>query len=276
MDYHALQRKLFEIDPSDPREDLKKLQQAAKGPVDVAPTKDYLNETVNVSKGSLPLDLDSIADFAKLAGVTVNEGKQKDADKVRGNEPKPEAEPGRTKHPFKDRLVGEGPIDQLQKGVRDYDPSAFEKGVAKVFTGEPGKDKEKEKTVKTTTTNATTSSALHPKLISKLEPFKYALEKIFTSERELKREFIELMKKADPKLYVKDEGIEEADKMKVQAPKQRDPNWRTMLAKRTSGAGGMHKDKKHDMKMGKEKHKKDYATESIKDRLWAALNKDDV
>jgi hypothetical protein len=275
MDYHALQRKLFEMDPSDPREDLKKLQQAARGPVDIAPTKDYLNESVAVSKGSLPLELDNIADFAKLAGVTINEGKQKAADKVRGNEPKPEAEPGRTKHPFKDRLVGEGPLDQIQKGVRDYDPSALEKGIKKVFTGDPSKDKDKEKTVKTTT-SSTASSTLHPKLQSKLEPFKYALEKIFTSERELKREFIELMKKADPSLRVNKEGIEEADKMKVQAPKQRDPNWRTMLAKRTSGAGGMHKDKKHDMKMGKEKHKKDYATESIKDRLWAALNKDDV
>jgi hypothetical protein len=271
MDFHALQRKLFEIDPSDPREDLKKLQEAARGPANVPPTKDYLNETVNVSKGSLPLEIDSIADFAKLAGVAINESQQKAADKVRGNEPKPKAEPGRTKHPFKDRLVGEGPLDQIQQGVRDYDPSALEKGIKKVFTGEPGK--EKQPANKTATTSG---SGLHPKLQSKLEPFKYALEKIFTSERELKREFIELMKKADPKLYVKDEGIEEADKMKVQAPKQRDPNWRTMLAKRTSGAGGTHKDKKYDAKIGKEKHKKDYATESIKDRLWAALNKDDV
>ena len=115
MDYHALQRKLFEMDPSDPREDLKKLQQAARGPVDIAPTKDYLNESVSVSKGSLPLELDNIADFAKLAGVTINEGKQKAADKVRGNEPKPEAEPGRTKHPFKDRLVGEGPLIKYKR-----------------------------------------------------------------------------------------------------------------------------------------------------------------
>lgn len=273
MDYHALQRKLFEIDPSDPREDLKKLQAAARGPVDVAPTKDYLNESVSVSKGSLPLELDSIADFAKLAGVTVNEGTQKAADKVRGNEPTPKAEPGRTKHPFKDRLVGEGPLAHIQQGVRDYDPDALEKGIKKIFTGGPGSKKEPAKKTSTAVTKVS-SGQLHPKLISKLEPFKYALEKIFTSERELKREFIELMKKADPKLYVKDEGIEEADKMKLQAPKQRDPNWRTMLAKRTSGAGGTHKDKKYDAKIGKEKHKKDYANESIKDRLWAALNKD--
>jgi hypothetical protein len=269
MDFHALQRKLFEIDPSDPREDLKKLQEAARGPANVPPTKDYLNETVNVSKGSLPLEIDSIADFAKLAGVAINESQQKAADKVRGNEPKPKAEPGRTKHPFKDRLVGEGPLDQMRQGVRDYDPNALEKGVGDFFTGGNVKQPAAAK-------QSNSSSVLNPKLQSKLEPFKYALEKIFTTERELKREFIELMKKADPKLYVKDEGIEEADKMKVQAPKQRDPNWRTMLAKRTSGAGGTHKDKKYDAKIGKEKYKKDYATESIKDRLWAALNKDDV
>ncbi len=268
MDFHALQRKLFDMDPSDPREDLKKLQEAAKGPVDIAPAKDYLNESAAVSKGSLPIGIDSIADFAKLAGVQIHEGRQKNADQVRGNEPKPKAEPGRTKHPFKDRLVGEGPMDQIRQGVRDYDPDALERGVKNFFTGT-------DKGNKVTKADKTASTGtLHPRLISKLEPFKYALEKIFTSERELKREFIELMKKADPS--IKQEGIEEADKMKVQAPKQRDPNWRTMLAKRTSGAGGMHKDKKYDAKVGKEKHKKDYATESIKDRLWAALNKDDV
>ncbi len=273
MDFHALQRKLFELDPTDPSEDLKKLQAAAKAPVNIAPTVDYLKESANVSKGSLPLDLDNIADFAKLAGVHINEGKQKAADQVRGKEPTPKAEPGRTKHPFKDRLVGEGPLDAVKQGIKNFDPAAAEKGITNYFTGSerPKRDAgtSNRKEVKPTTT-------LHPRLISKLEPFKGALEKIFTSERELKREFIDLMKRADPSLSVRQEDIEEADNMKMKAPKQRDPNWRTMLAKRTSGAGGIHRDKKYDAKMGKEKHKKDYATESIKEKLWAALKDKDV
>jgi len=271
MDYHALQRKLFEIDPSNPRDDFKKLQEAAKAPIDVAPTKDYLNESANISKGSLPLEIDSIADFAKLAGVQLTEGKQKDADQVKGNEAKPKAEPGRTKHPFKDRLVGEGPLDAVKQGIKNYDPTAAEKNVTNYFTGS---DRPKRNT--DTAKKDTAPTVLHPKLISKLEPFKNALEKIFTSERELKRQFIELMKQADPSIRVRQEGIEEADKMKMKLPKERDPNWRTMLAKRTSGAGGTHRDKKYDAKIGKEKHKKDYATESIKDRLWAALNDKNV
>lgn len=107
MDFHALQHKLFEIDPSDPKEDLAKLQQAAQGGAgDVPPTKDYVNESVDVPQGSMPLGIDSIADFAALAGVAINE-KQKHADYAKGSDRMPRAEPGRTKHPLKDKLVGE-------------------------------------------------------------------------------------------------------------------------------------------------------------------------
>ena len=41
--------------------------------------------------------------------------KQKNADKVRGNEPMPKAEPGRTKHPFQGRLVGEGVLHEAAR-----------------------------------------------------------------------------------------------------------------------------------------------------------------
>lgn len=37
--------------------------------------------------------------------------------------------------------------------------------------------------------------------------------------------------------------------------KKRDPNWEVLQAKRTSGAAGQHKDKKKEIKQGKEKHK---------------------
>ena len=274
MDFHALQRKLFSLDPTDPTEDLRKLQQIANAPINVEPTKDYLNESVNVPQGALPLAIDSIADFAKLAGVQLNEKKQRDADQVRGNEPMPKAEPGRTKHPFKDRLVGEGPLDSIRKGYDAYDPAALEKGIKSLATGK-SKDSEPEK--KTLTKTSASATTLHPRLVKKLEPYKTALEKIFTSERELKRQFFELMKKADPTLKASStEGIEEANAMKTKLPKERDPSWQIMQAKRSSGAMGAHRDKKRDAKMGRVKHKKDYAAESIKDRLWAALNNKNV
>ena len=38
--------------------------------------------------------------------------------------------------------------------------------------------------------------------------------------------------------------------------KHRDPNWKTIQAKRSSGAAGTHKDKRVDAKLGKTKHKK--------------------
>jgi len=107
MDFHALQHKLFEMDPSDPKEDLAKLRaHAQNGGTDVPPTKDYVTESVEVPQGSMPLGIDSIADFAALAGVQINE-KQKHADYARGSDRMPRTEPGRTKHPLKDKLVGE-------------------------------------------------------------------------------------------------------------------------------------------------------------------------
>jgi hypothetical protein len=74
MDYHALQQKLFQLDPTDPREDLAKLQAAASGAgAEVPPTKDYIKESVDVPQGTLPLNVGSISDFAALAGIKLKE-----------------------------------------------------------------------------------------------------------------------------------------------------------------------------------------------------------
>ena len=164
MDYHDLQRRLFELDPSDPREDLAKLQQAAQGAGSdaVPPTQDYLNESADVTEGSLPLGIDSIADFAALAGVRLDE-KQKHGDYARGKDKMPKAKAGRTEHPLKDKLVGEddGP-NAFQRGVQSAQSGAFapdsaEKAIKGAFTGDkssgggskkssaPAKDTEKAK-----------------------------------------------------------------------------------------------------------------------------------
>jgi len=220
MDWHKLQHTLFEMDPSDPREDLAKLQaQAGKPQESVAPTKDYLQESVEVEEGSMPLGIDSIADFAALAGVktTVTE---KD-------------------NPFA--------------------PDAFEKGVKNAWKGFTGSDGSSDGKPTTGKKSAPRVKGMHPQLLSKLTPHATALEKIFT-DKTLKNEFLNLMKKATP--------TAEADERKI---KPRDPNWRDMEALRKSGAAGSHKDKKKLAKQGYSKHKgKQY--ESIKDELWARLN----
>ena len=108
MDFHALQHKLYKMAPSNAAEDLAKLKAAASGGAvsDIPPTKDYVNESIEVPEGSMPLGIDNISDFAALAGVRLDE-KQKHGDYARGSDPMPNAKPGRTKHPLKDKLVGE-------------------------------------------------------------------------------------------------------------------------------------------------------------------------
>jgi len=81
MDFHALQRKLFQMDPTDPREDLARLQAQANGGAVAAPaTPQPIAESVEVPEGTLPVDKDySVSDFAKLAGVTLTEAPQPQA-----------------------------------------------------------------------------------------------------------------------------------------------------------------------------------------------------
>jgi len=165
MDFHALQHKLFEIDPSDPREDLAKLRAQANNPQEtVTPTKDYVAESVEVPQGSMPLGLDSVADFAALAGVNLNE-KQKmgSAGQAKGSDPMPKmSKPtsgNEMPHPLKDKLVGEGSTDtmigtliakvtDLEARVAELErnnPSGPIKINASVRERELTKDEEKEK-----------------------------------------------------------------------------------------------------------------------------------
>lgn len=77
MDYHALQETLFQLDPTDPKEDLAKLQAQAGGsaePSDPAPQE--ITESIEVPEGSLPVGTDSVSDFAALAGVKLTEAPQ--------------------------------------------------------------------------------------------------------------------------------------------------------------------------------------------------------
>lgn len=133
MDYHALQQKLFALDPSDPAEDLRKLRESAGNNVQKSAedTKDYVQESVQVQEGSLEMDRDySVSDFAALAGVTLNEAqKTGSAGQAKGKDPMPKtskpSSTGEQPHPLKDKLVGEADIeegfkDAFNKGKADY------------------------------------------------------------------------------------------------------------------------------------------------------------
>jgi len=132
MDYHALQQKLFALDPTDPREDLAKLKAQAGGNAPApAPQVDYIAESASVPEGSLQMDRKySVNDFAALAGITLNETqKTGPAGQAKGKDPMPAAQPGRTKHPLKDKLVGDSiayedqELDEL--GIRGAGPVSF-------------------------------------------------------------------------------------------------------------------------------------------------------
>jgi hypothetical protein len=73
MDWHKLQHTLYNLDPTDPREDLAKLQRSVKDSVSDTPNIDYITESIEIPNGSMPMDLNSLSDFAKLAGVAVKE-----------------------------------------------------------------------------------------------------------------------------------------------------------------------------------------------------------
>jgi len=151
MDYHALQRKLFNIEPSNPAEDLAKLQ-AIGGGAQVAPTVPaQVTESYDVGEGSLQLDKDySLSDFAALAGV-VTEGKQKtgSAGQAKGKDPMPKmskpSHTGEQPHPLKDKLVGESSEDRiaaLEARVAQLEELLSERSLTK------GEEKKKEKIVK--------------------------------------------------------------------------------------------------------------------------------
>lgn len=114
MDFAALQQKLFDLDPSDRAEDLRRLTESVGGvPQESVQTEEnFLQESVEVQQGTMPVEGDySLSDFAALAGVTLNESqKTGSAGQLKGKDPMPKAKP-RGKHPHVDKLVGEDLAD---------------------------------------------------------------------------------------------------------------------------------------------------------------------
>jgi len=112
-DLHKMSAMMKDLFPSDPAADRAALQQmAGKAQETAAPAKDFVNESVDIPEGSIPFNIDSMSDFAALAGVRVDE-KQKtgSAGQAKGSDPMPAMSTpttsGEQAHPLKDKLVGE-------------------------------------------------------------------------------------------------------------------------------------------------------------------------
>ena len=118
-DFYKMSAMMKDLFPSDPIADQQALKQMANAPVkDIAPTRDYVNESVEVPQGSMPLGIDSVSDFAKLAGVVSEKQNTGSAGQAKGSDPMPKmskpSSTGEQPHPLKDKLVGEDEIDILK------------------------------------------------------------------------------------------------------------------------------------------------------------------
>lgn len=293
MDWHKLQHTLFEMDPTDPREDLAKLQQAAQGGGNVPPTKNYLEESAVVAEGSLPLGIDSISDFAALAGIRIDE-KQKtgSAGQAKGKDPmpktsKPNLKTGEQPHPLKDKLVGEtnideGPLDAV-KGMVSYAKNQIKHGMDNA-----GNFRQSLKTAPDNQqTQGKVKGTINPqKLVADLgvrDPKMLAMaiqktksgKQLTRNEMNSMGEAFQRLMQMDPAqtqkimMQLKRMEMEPTESKDPRLIKPRDPNAQKLNDLRKSGAMGAHKVKTKVLPR-KEKHKgKQY--ESIKDMLYAKL-----
>jgi|TARA_B110000503_G_C6981070_1_gene343241 hypothetical protein len=186
MDWNKLQHTLFALDPTDPAEDLRKLKESAGAPSDVATTKDYVVESVNVAPGSMPVEGNySIADFAALAGVKTT--------------------------------LNEGVIDDVKSGVKTYNTIGgfdvkSDKKTTKVATdklAKPGTPTQKE------------SNLLDPKLTSKLLPYEEQLKAVFYSAK-LRVKFEEFLNLYAPQPKKTAEAQQKKELPKPRDPNWRD------------------------------------------------------
>ena len=233
-----------------------------------------------------PLGIDSVADFAALAGVRLDE-KQKmgSAGQAKGKDPMPSTSKpsttGEQPHPLKDKLVGEaGAVDALKHGFSNYNKISAVTGAAnKVSSNEP-KQKAGGATQQTQKTKGSVTGAQLAKQLGVSDPnaFLQAVQKVRQGQpinRIHQAAFSDAFQKLmamDPQdtqrvmMMLKRMEAKEAQEM----PKPRDPNAQTMQDLRKSGAMGAHKDKKKVLPR-KEKHKGKAQMESIKDMLYRKL-----
>jgi len=270
MDYHALQQKLFEIDPADPAEDIRKLTEMATGEASVGSENLTVNNleasVADIPEGSAPIDKDySISDFAKLAGVQLNERAfDKQIDKGLG------VVGGGAEKVVKKAPGGGAFVDGFKKGFKDPDKLTTAVGAAKDEWDKHKKPKAKAKP-KTSKDYRDEYNAKQ----NQTESFNFDQDSLIEAiSQELDEILPAIAGMAARGLAAEAVGgaVDKltANKKNKQKPiKARDPNAQYMNDLRKSGAAGSHKDKTKTIPR-KQKHKD--TNESIKSQLWAALN----
>ena len=297
MDYHKLQQTLFALDPSDRSEDLRKLAAQAQGnaAADASPTKDYITESVDVPDGSMPLDIDSVSDFAKLAGVTLNEASKWDAfkhgmknynkldalnvsldDKDKDKDIKASPNAKQTQPNSASPKQSAAPKSEFPQGEINGKMYQIKPGDQIGYVNKKGQSKVGEVTVMLDTYDSKKRKQIQLKIgntavfaISR-DSIKTVNSQPFTlKDTEAGSGTIEALEARVAYLESVIETLLEGKK--VPSLKPRDPNAQYMTDLRKSGAMGAHKDKKKDAKAGKMKHKgKEF--ESIKEHLLRKLN----
>ena len=248
MDFNALQHKLFQLDPSDPAEDLRKLAESAGQSVEVAPTKDYVVESVEVKEGTMPVEGDySLSDFAALAGVTLTEA------------------------------PATGMIAQLKKGYDNAGNATAYTGKNSAMAAQSGAAADAPKVKGTVNPQKLVADlgVSNPKmLVMAIQKTKTGKQLTRTEQVQMAEAFQRLMQ-MDPSqtqtvmMQLKRMEMEPTESTKKTPIKNRNP----VASHAQSSGSGVHKDQfKKNLPDRKQKHKKDYANESIKEMLYRKLN----
>lgn len=294
MDWNALQHKLFAMDPADPAEDIRKMTQMANQPVpEVKPETPHLSESVtNIPEGTMPVDKDySINDFAKLAGVQLNEVSAADAFKAGFKNynkldalsstldgAKPDAKVTAKPKPGKPAPKPKAgkPAPKPTGWPTSAEGHTLAKGDLVTYKNAKGQlrkdipvvdliqgklDGDGKPQIQLSLKGAT--YAISRKQIAAVNGKKFTIvdAKVGTGKIEALEARIAYLESVIESLV---EGKKEAKLIKA-----RDPNAQYMNDLRKSGAAGGHKDKTKTIPR-KQKHKD--TNESIKSQLWAALN----
>lgn len=260
MDYHKLQQKLFDLDPSDRAEDLRRLTESVgQTQENVSQTVNYVQESVEVQEGSLEIDRDySISDFAALAGVKLNEGDRYDRLKKAAA------------HGWKNYNT----IDMVRpnKGKDLFDPKDDPKDDPKAKKKYVSPSKQK---------NKVSEGPLVINGESQLIDMIQTLLSGWVQKDHTDKEYADLLsaigykmqKDGDRTVLVREGGASyhsvDVTRKRAQMAKKRNP----VASHAQSSGSGVHKDQfKKNKPDRKQKHKKPIVDESIKAQLWAKLN----
>ena len=274
-DFHKMSAMMKDLFPSNPEADKQALRQMANAPAqDVAPQKDYVNESVQVPQGSMPIGLDSVSDFAKLAGI-VTEGMQKtgSAGQAKGSDPMPKtskpSSTGEQPHPLKDKLVGEDDKDNL-----DADLMALTPGVSAIG-GALDPDIDFSALIARGLKKAAQGIVLNSEEREVIKPYIGLLVTLMT-DAEFRGNLIAMQKQRSAERKSREEEPETTDNDNDEETKESGLQYYTGVKK--YGKEGMAKlaqagrEGASEEELGriKDKYKK---TESIKERLYRELNK---